>query len=122
MGAQHNYWSQWLSEVYELLVAGGRVYVPSHLDPAAIGFVRPPMAEAVGQRADLVRSLVDGGRLHIHVFDDCMIMHRDAIDPGRGVVAAAAHLLTETKTGKVITYVGIGTLICLALAAMSSEA
>ena len=85
------------------LQAGQKVVFYSWPDPRSLGFHRLAIAEQVGQIADWALPLADGSRLHLwQMPDGRWILHRDAIDPGRGPLQAAAHVATETRVGAAV--------------------
>jgi hypothetical protein len=58
--------------------------------------------------ADWVAPLSDGSRLHLHEMPDGhLVAHRDRFDPGRGPLAAGAHVLTETRVGSALSVAGM---------------
>ena len=73
------------------------------------GWSAPPVALAVGQVSDRVRSLPPGeGRLHAQRFPNGAIrIHVDRYDPARGPVEAVAHVLAETSAGAVLALVAL---------------
>lgn len=95
-------WEGWIGEVWPSLVSGASVHVPAHLSsPGDAGFTRPTMAEDAGQAEDWTLPRADGSRVHVHVYaSGRRIVHLDAIDPGRGALAAAGHWLTESRSGR----------------------
>lgn len=92
----------WLQQNWELLKRGRKVMLPiSAPHPSRLGFHRPAMAEAAGQVADWVKPLPDGSRLHLHEYNNgVLVAHRDRIDPERGAFEAINHFFSESQTGK----------------------
>lgn len=85
---------------------------PSLPDPRIAGFRPESLAENVGQVRDWVRPCPDGSRLHLHQMGDGSLwLHRDRIDPGRGVVPALLHIVTETKFGQTVAAVGLFSIL-----------
>jgi len=85
------------------LGAGEKIESPLRKHPSKFGFRRLWLAEQVGQVEDWALSMSDGSRLHVWLMrDGRWIMHRDAIDPARGPIEAVAHLVTESRIGKVL--------------------
>lgn len=110
-------WAEWLSATWSELASGARVPVPSALEhPSAVGFAPARIAEPAGQVGDWVMPLADGSRLHVHeMAGGELFAHRDAVDPGRGVVAAVGHVATETRAGRAGVVAAVAGLCCRAL-------
>lgn len=112
----------WLTPHWGRLCAGEKIaFTFRRHHPQALGFRRITLAEQVGQLEDWALSMDDGSRLHLWLMrDGRWIMHRDAIDPARGPVAAIVHAATESSLGKVLLFaalvVGVGALARSAIA------
>ena len=100
-------WSRWIGTSLRTVDADARVRVPFDLPhPSASGFIKPAIAEPAGQVADYVMPLPDGTRVHVHDMDtEGLLAHRE-LDPGQGLIAAAVHVATETKFGRLCLVVG----------------
>ena len=107
------YWNAWLQGVFPQLENGGKLYAPEHLThPQNAGFRRIKPAEYIGQIDDWGISLRNGGRIHIHEFDDeSLRAHFDKIDPDRGALPAFAHWATESTSGRICSFVAFGLLV-----------
>jgi hypothetical protein len=111
-------WQRWTSEHWLELVEGKHLEVPAgELEhPLSVGFERLVFTEPAGQAADYGLSLRDGSRLHVHAFaDGTMTVHRDRIDPKRGVVAGVRHYLEEAPSAKITV---TGALVLAGVAAL----
>src|SRR5689334_8988766 len=93
----------WLTPHWARLRAGVKIELAFDVHPGAHGFRRIRFADRVGQLEDWALSLADGSRLHLWLMPDGRwIMHRDAIDPARGPIQAAMHILMESRAGKLL--------------------
>ena len=104
-------WNSWVP--WAELCDGEKVEVPSDLPhPSVAGFKPTRLASYVGQRADYACPLSDG-RLHAHEYaDGSVVLHRDRLDPSRGLATATVHWLSECPEGHValvlLAMAGIG--------------
>lgn len=96
-------WPSWIASIWPELCEGRRFVLPAELAaPERVGFARV-IAEPIGQIDDLALSLRDGSRLHVQRWPNGMrIVHRDRLDPRRGLVTATIHWLTEAPTGRAV--------------------
>lgn len=102
-------WQAWALDHWQALVDGVHVDVAAGelSPPSSAGFERLAWAEPLGQDEDWGLSLSDGSRLHVHRWTDgSMRVHRDRIDPARGVVPALRHFVAEAPSAKVAMVVG----------------
>lgn len=103
-------WDAWLHFAWPRLVRGERVEASGLGHPMRAGFRRLSIAEAVGQTEDWALSMTDGSRIHLHGYGqpaERWIAHRDRFDPARGLLSAARHVCTETKTGRAAAVGGL---------------
>lgn len=102
-----SYWINWITSVWPQLVAGQHLEAPYYLPhPKDAGFALTTQAERVGQVRDWAMSFNDGSRAHIHEYrDGRYVVHRDAVDPGRGTLEALFHWVTESASGKLAAVV-----------------
>ena len=103
-------WAEWLAPRWPELVNGAHLEVAPELPhPAkdAWPWERIPIAEPHGQIDDWALSLSDGSRLHVHVFEDRTTVHRDAIDPAGGPLAALRHYVNEGRTAPAVMGAGL---------------
>lgn len=114
-------WTSFLGNSWSELSHRARLVAPPWLvHPRDAGFTRPWIAEPAGQVADWTLSLADGSRVHAHEHaDGTILVHRDAIDPGRGPVAAARHFLVETAIGHLVFTAAVGALVGVGLGRLS---
>jgi hypothetical protein len=106
-------WDAWLVLAWPALLMRQRLALPPRLaHPREVGFTAPPLAEPAGQVADFVRSLEDGSRLHVHEYPGGRLkLHRDRIDPARGVSAAAWHWTTEAPSARAALALAVAVLL-----------
>jgi hypothetical protein len=109
----------WIRPYWAELCAGKKIEVHFWCHPETLGFQQFALAEDVGQVQNWGLPLRDGSRLHLWLMPDGRwIMHRDATDPGRGLLHAAVHVLTETRVGPALALaglvIGVGTLVAAA--------
>ncbi len=97
-------WQNWMSAAWPQLVAGERLLAPTYLaHPQWSGFEKTELAEPAGQIDDWVVSMTDGSRVHVHEnADGSMVVHRDAVDPSRGLIEAFVHTVTESNWLKAV--------------------
>lgn len=102
-------WQNWITAVWPRLAGGERLVAPMYLlHPQWSGFVKTELAEAAGQIGDWAVSMTDGSRVHVHEnADGSMVVHRDAVDPGRGFIEAVVHTVTESNWLKAIAGVAL---------------
>lgn len=109
---------RWLDPYWPKLCAGERLEVRFEAHPQQLGFRRLAFAEGHGQLEDWALSLPDGSRLHLwYMPGGGWVLHRDAIDPARGPLHAAAHVATATRLGRAVllgaAIVGIASAVVL---------
>lgn len=97
-------WMALIQANWDRLVVGGRICAPYwYPNPVDAGFSRPWITEDRGQLVDWTLSMSDGSRIHVHEYPDGgFVVHRDEIDPARGILPAGWHLLTETRAGSLV--------------------
>lgn len=108
-------WDHWIKQNWSSFSRGEKVHVPESMPkPWHSGFTQPPLADPVGQSRDWVLPLNDESRLHVHEYEDgVLVAHRDEIDPDQGPIEAASHFFKESLFGKIILYAGLTFVICM---------
>jgi hypothetical protein len=101
-------WNAWLSVNWAALVEGAKLEAPSWLcHPLEAGFSKSGLAENVGQAFDYVLADGRGGRFHIHEFSSGkLVVHRDRVDPSRGLLHGLWHWLSESSSGRSVAALG----------------